>query len=145
MTVGLVLLVSGTRDDDLARQHEDMICARLAEHTRTGYRYTYLIHGACGTEAGGFWERVIKGVDGVADRWARFGPCILPMPADWAQHRRSAGPIRNANMVRLAKALAESGWTVKILAFPGPDSRGTWNLVRLAREAGFTPFVEELV
>lgn len=135
MTVGLVLLVSGTRDDDLARQHEEMICARLAEHTRTGYRYTYLLHGACGVEASAFWAGTIKGVDGVADRWARFGPRILPMPAAWAKHKGAAGPIRNALMIEVAQALAESGWT---------ESRGTWNLVRLAREAGFEPIVEKL-
>lgn len=49
-----------------------------------------------------------------------------PHPADWKQHGRSAGPIRNREML-------ETGIDL-VIAFPG--GRGTTNMIEKAAGAG---------
>ncbi len=70
------------------------------------------------------------GVDKVAHDWAEktLGVTAEPMPADWDTHGRAAGPIRNGEMVALGAEICE--------AFPAPDSRGTWDCIRKAADAG---------
>lgn len=70
-----------------------------------------------------------RGADSMADDWAamRGIPIRQRYHADWRQHGRSAGPIRNRKM------LAESKPTV-VIAFPG--GRGTADMVAIARKAG---------
>ncbi len=49
------------------------------------------------------------GVDGIGEAWARSRKppiSVRRMPADWAQHGRSAGPIRNRATTEHAGALA---------------------------------------
>lgn len=57
--------------------------------------------------------------------------------ADWKKYGRAAGPIRNKQMVELGADLC--------LAFPdhpkGHGSRGTWNCVDLAQQAGIPVLV----
>lgn len=57
--------------------------------------------------------------------------------ADWKKYGRAAGPIRNKQMVELGADLC--------LAFPdhpkGEGSRGTWNCVDLAQQAGIPVLV----
>lgn len=77
-----------------------------------------LIHGACPT-----------GADFLADRiWTRAGLPVERHPADWAQLKRAAGPIRNQGMVRAGADLC--------LAFLLPGSRGTLDCARRAEAAG---------
>lgn len=81
-----------------------------------------LVHGACPT-----------GADEIAaDFWGRRGP-VEAHPADWAQHGKAAGPIRNKEMV-------ESGIDL-VIAFPLPDSKGTRNAMALAHAAGIQIWV----
>src|SRR4051812_20252077 len=51
-----------------------------------------------------------------------------PHPADWHTHHSAAGPIRNQEMVDLGADLC--------LAFPRRTSRGTWDCIRKAADAG---------
>ena len=53
-----------------------------------------------------------------------------PYPADWERYGKKAGPIRNSQMV------AENPDIAVCLAFPLPDSRGTWDCVGKADKAG---------
>lgn len=57
--------------------------------------------------------------------------------ADWKKYGRAAGPIRNKQMVKLGADLC--------LAFPdhpkGRGSRGTWNCIDLAQQAGIPVLV----
>jgi hypothetical protein len=57
--------------------------------------------------------------------------------ADWKKYGRAAGPIRNKQMVKLGADLC--------LAFPdhpkGEGSRGTWNCIGLAQQAGIPVLV----
>ena len=49
-------------------------------------------------------------------------------PADWNQHGKAAGSIRNQEMIALGADL--------VLAFPLPGSVGTWDCIRRASAAG---------
>jgi hypothetical protein len=68
------------------------------------------------------------GADRLADQWAVDKSLkVERYPADWAKHRRAAGPIRNMQML-------DEGKPDLVVAFSG--GRGTANMVRQAREAG---------
>lgn len=76
-----------------------------------------------------------RGIDLVAERWARGNNIpIKVFPADWNQYGKSAGPIRNQQMVDYADAL---------IAIPHPTekSKGTWCIVGQMRKAGKPFFV----
>lgn len=80
-------------------------------------------HGACQDRHG-----KILGADRWADEWARArGLEVDSHPADWSQHGRAAGPIRNGEMLALGGVLA-------VAAFPGGS--GTADMMRQARAAG---------
>jgi len=82
-----------------------------------------VVHGNCPT-----------GADKMADDYALemyasySGWEVERHPADWNTHGRAAGPIRNAHMVHLGADIC--------LAFPRPDSKGTWDCIRKAVSAG---------
>lgn len=69
------------------------------------------------------------GADALAEDWAvaRGIPTSIH-PAQWAKHGKSAGPIRNREML----ALKPDG----VVAFPG--GRGTADCIRAATELGIT-------
>ncbi|MBN8978812.1 MAG: DUF2493 domain-containing protein [Rhizobiales bacterium] len=79
-----------------------------------------IIHGAA------------PGADTLAATWAKdvaldVAGEILAFPADWKQHGRAAGPIRNQRML-------DEGKPDLVVAFPG--GRGTADMVARARKAG---------
>lgn len=98
--------------------------AMVREHLRgTLLRHrppAVVVHGQCPN----------GGVDLVAHRFAERWPDAEPEPhpADWGRHGRAAGPIRNQAMVDLGADIC--------LAFPAPGSRGTWDCIRRAADAG---------
>ncbi len=69
-----------------------------------------------------------KGADALADEWARQAYVRrVEVKADWQAHGRSAGPIRNREML--------TRWSPDlVLAFPG--GRGTADMVAQAAAAG---------
>lgn len=69
-----------------------------------------------------------RGVDLVAESAARAaGLHLVVHEADWKTYGRSAGPIRNGEIVRDAD---------KVLAFWDGSSRGTVSTIRMAQDAG---------
>jgi len=77
--------------------------------------------------------RLISGGARGADAYAEYaaeglGWDIELHPADWATHGRAAGGIRNQRMVDLGANIC--------IAFPDPDSVGTWDCVKRAVAAG---------
>lgn len=91
-----------------------------------------IVRGAIAGAAGSLPATVVhgaaKGADACAARAAReLGLAVDAHPADWARHGRRAGPIRNTVMVALGADVC--------LAFPGPDSIGTWDCIRKAVSA----------
>lgn len=116
------VLVTGSRHctDGQAltvREHLDRATRLFRE---LAHRRLIVVHGRCPH----------GGVDLVAHRWAEQMPgvAVEPHPADWGRHGAAAGPRRNTAMVALGADLC--------VAFPGPGSRGTWDCVRKAADAG---------
>ncbi|KKL09598.1 hypothetical protein LCGC14_2564270, partial [marine sediment metagenome] len=54
---------------------------------------------------------------------------VMEYPAEWDKYGEGAGPIRNQQML-------DEAYPNLVLAFPLPDSRGTWDMIRRARAAG---------
>ena len=74
------------------------------------------------------------GVDKWADEWALSYPFAEPErhPANWDRHGRSAGMIRNREMIALGANIC--------LAFPGPNSIGTIGCLTEAIKADIPTF-----
>jgi YspA, cpYpsA-related SLOG family len=71
-----------------------------------------------------------RGADALGERWARAeGLQLLVFPADWQTYGRSAGPIRNKQML-------VEGKPELVVAFAGGS--GTANMIKQARAAGVT-------
>lgn len=77
-----------------------------------------LVHGDCPTGADAL----------AAEIWSLAHLPVEAHPADWENLKRAAGPIRNQEMVNLGADLC--------LAFPLPESRGTFDCMKRAERAG---------
>lgn len=104
------LIVCGNRDYSDSRA-----VFRALDRVRAKYGVAKIKHGGA------------RGADALAGRWAE--ECGVPVEvfdADWEQHGKRAGPIRN-------QAMADSG-ADGCIAFPG--GRGTADMIQRATEAG---------
>lgn len=129
MTRRVAILVTGSRDwsDESAvvntlihRQYRDRDLGPVLSSNLT------LIHGDA------------PGLDTLAAEYARgSGWTVLAMPAQWDKHGKAAGAMRNGEMVRVLVGLRRCGYECRVIAFPLPSSRGTWDCVKQARKAGF--------
>ena len=101
-----VLICGGRNFDDLPLMRKELEKIK---------NITAIIHGGA------------KGADTQAGILAKILniECVV-YPADWSKHGKSAGPIRNAQMLKDGKASL-------VLAFPG--GRGTANMISLASKA----------
>jgi hypothetical protein len=69
-----------------------------------------------------------RGADRFGREWAQDNNVpVETYPADWETHRKAAGPIRNAKMLK-------EGKPDLVVAFRG--GKGTLNMMTLARRAG---------
>lgn len=95
------------------RESTFLRCTLDAIHAETAI--TEVIHGAA------------KGADTIGKLWAkRNGIKERPFPADWNQHGRAAGHIRNQQML-------DEGRPDLVVAFPG--GKGTAGMVEKAKSA----------
>lgn len=71
-----------------------------------------------------------RGADTLAREWAReAGVSCITIPADWDRWGKGAGAKRNILMLeQYPEAL--------VLAFPLPQSKGTWHCIRAAMQRG---------
>lgn len=77
-----------------------------------------------------------RGVDKVGEAWAEYqGIPVKPFPANWNLLKLAAGPIRNGQMADYADAL---------IAFKGPKSKGTANMIKQAKEKNLKIFIVPL-
>ena len=75
------------------------------------------------------------GADSLDERYAQErGFKIETYPADWKKYGRAAGPIRNEQMANIANAL---------IAFWDGKSKGTKNMINLAKKKGLQVFVAQ--
>lgn len=110
------ILITGSRkwnnrsllEDTLRSQWESWGCPSSA----------VLVSGHCPTGADRLCETF----------WTQQGLPVETHPANWNQHGRAAGPIRNSEMVELGAD--------RCIAFVTEESRGTWNCIKLAQKAG---------
>lgn len=76
-------------------------------------------------------------VDMLAQGFARdLGFEVVVFRADWLQYSKAAGPMRNLEMCRTAAVREADGAIVEVHAWPMPDSRGTRDCLRAAKECG---------
>lgn len=107
------LLVCGSRDYTDAETLFARLDAFAAEH-----QVELVIEGEA------------RGADTLAREWAELrGIPVAKFPADWKRFGRAAGPIRNRQML-------VDGKPDHVIAFPASEARGTWDMVRQAREVG---------
>lgn len=91
---------------------------KLLDETLDGIEITTIIEGEA------------RGADTLARQYAEGrGLDVLPFPALWNEHGRAAGPIRNKQML-------VEGKPDLVVAFRGPNSRGTQNMINQAEKAG---------
>jgi predicted Rossmann-fold nucleotide-binding protein len=122
----LVIAAGGGRD--LAWPHQRVAAELLARSS--GRLVHLLLHGGA------------RGADAAIARAAhQLGWCSMVMPAQWQQHGRAAGPIRNRELLEqaIARAVAHSSpgsmASVLVVAFPG--GAGTASLVSQARRLAY--------
>lgn len=111
------ILVTGSRDwTDREAIEEALFQAWIDLGSN---RETILVQGECH----------LGGADIIAKEiWEYQGMTVEGHPAEMGPDGHVLGPKRNAYMVSLGADMC--------LAFPLPSSRGTYNCIRLAREAG---------
>lgn len=105
-----------------SRTWTDQACVEDAlDELLISYGSLVLIHGACP-----------KGVDAMADQWGRRRASVLidRYPAQWSEHGKAAGPMRNIEMVQTGPDLC--------LAFILNNSRGASHCLKAAQRAGVT-------
>lgn len=108
------VLVCGGRDFRDERLMWDKLDELLFHSPWTGMT---IIHGAA------------RGADLLAGKYAKVQEYEVEVyPADWEQHGKSAGVIRNQVML-------DQGKPDFVVAFPG--GRGTAHMVSIAKKAGF--------
>ncbi len=122
------ILVTGTRKT--TAKQDDYVATVLylaAQPSMTLGLPIVVVHGAA------------KGVDSAAASWAKDAMSVTPEPhpADWDRHGKKAGAIRNGEMVAAGAHIC--------LAFPGPDSIGTWDCLKQAVGAGIHSRIYPLV
>jgi len=89
-----------------------------------------LVHGAC-----------MQGADKLADDWAKqrardgWAITVERHPAEWGKYGRSAGPMRNQEMVNLGASVC--------LAFIRDASRGATGCASMASRAGIMTIITE--
>lgn len=95
---------------------------------------------AAAAEQGVFPTEVVsgtaRGVDRLGERWAQEHKIpVTQFKADWEQHGRAAGYLRNRQMAEYARAEANVGACV--LVWDGV-SNGTRHMAKAAAECGLT-------
>lgn len=82
-------------------------------------------------------EGCARGADRIAEEWSAARNVHLShFPADWAQFPKAAGAIRNRQMLKEGKPDLVVAFHTNLQA-----SKGTKDMVSLARKAGVTTFV----
>ncbi len=120
------LIVSGSRN---ANQGHIVSVDKVLFQLHAVEPITLLVHGGC------------RGVDQIAALWAAFRKIPVKVySADWDQHGRKAGPMRNLDML-----VSHPG--ARVAAFPlgYGTSPGTRGMIKLAKKRGHAVTITELL
>ena len=128
MNLPVTVIITGGRDFD----NYEMVKETL--NYLFGALAVKLIAGACSQGTLTYTRpdgTQVFGADGLAERYAaEFGYDFTPYPADWKKHGRSAGPIRNSEMIKSGAEVCIGFWDGK--------SKGTFDMMTKANKAGLT-------
>lgn len=114
------VIVAGGRDIS----NYDLLLDAIRE---SGFSINCIIHGDA------------SGADRLGKRYAEENSIPqVSFKADWTEHGRAAGPIRNSEMVNYVKNDSEAGI---ILLWDG-KSRGTFDCLKKAHAAGLNIYVK---
>ena len=81
-----------------------------------------------------------KGADMLGERWAEENNASVKIfPADWVKYKKSAGPIRNKQMIDYITCFNEK----LVVAFVSPNSKGTRNTISLAQKNDIPVIITE--
>lgn len=81
-------------------------------------------------EISGIISGAARGADSLGEEYARLHNInVFRFPALWDTYGRSAGPIRNSQMLK-------EGQPELVVAFRANNSRGTQNMIDQAKKAG---------
>jgi hypothetical protein len=115
-------MITGTREPDLNTIKLVRFALQWTAISHWSNPDTLLLQGAA------------RGVDTEGKEiWREMGLKDKPFEADWDRYGKPAGGIRNQEMVDEGPEIC--------LAFPGPESIGTWDAVRRAKKANIKTFV----
>jgi hypothetical protein len=122
------VLVTGSRhatDEDRRFLWNTLHDIAMGAQSQQPPRSLVIVHGQC----------PYGGIDKYADEWAQLCPHATPEPHPAEGHGAwpACGPRRNSHMVQLGAELC--------VAIPGPNSKGTWDCLRKAVEAGIPALV----
>ena len=105
------VLICGGRDF----KDRDLLFSTMRELNKT-HKFTTVISGAA------------SGADDIGEQWGHWAELDVDMyPARWDTHGRSAGPIRNKQML-------DEGKPDLVVAFAG--GKGTANMIKQAKANG---------
>ena len=81
-----------------------------------------------------------KGADMLGERWAEENNASVKIfPADWVKYKKSAGPIRNKQMIDYITCFENK----MVVAFVSPNSKGTKQTISLAEKNKIPVIVTE--
>ena len=101
-----ILVVTGTRHELSAISKATVRALLLEWHAEAWGQLTVFVGDA-------------KGVDAAVREWCPDYDAVFDLfKADWDEHGKAAGPIRNTQMVQAAWDSQDAGATVTFLAFP---------------------------
>ena len=81
-----------------------------------------------------------RGADRLGEKWAEEkNASVKIFPADWALYKKSAGPIRNKQMIDYITCFANK----VVVAFVSPNSKGTKQTIKLAQKNNIPVIVVE--
>jgi len=108
------IIIAGGRDfsESYEAFEGDIISFLLNHPAYHSEGLTEVIHGCCPTGADAMAQDFIE----------QYGLTATHFPADWKQHGRGAGPIRNSEMANAGADL--------LIAFWDGESRGTADIIR---------------